>query len=78
MDSKLTLKLENAVIERAKEYAKSNKTSLSKLIERYLDSLTGKIDEETTPLVESLTGVVDLKNIDDKKEYIDYLVEKYK
>lgn len=78
MDSKLTLKLENAVIEKAKEYAKSHKISLSKLIERYLDSLTGKIEEEATPLVESLTGVVDLKNTNDKKEYINYLIEKYK
>ena len=78
MDSKLTLKLENTVIERAKEYAKSNKTSLSKLIERYLDSLTGKIEEESTPLIDSLTGVVDLKNLDYKKDYTDYLIEKYK
>ena len=78
MDAKLTLKLENTVIEKAKEYAKSNKTSLSRLIEHYLDSLTGKIEEESTPLIDSLTGVVDLKNADYKKDYSDYLMEKYK
>ena len=33
MDTKLTLKLDNAVIEQAKNYAKDKNTSLSKLIE---------------------------------------------
>jgi len=33
MDKKLTLSLNNAIIEQAKIYAKSNKTSLSRLIE---------------------------------------------
>lgn len=78
MDTKLTLKLESTVIEKAKEYAKSNKTSLSKLIEHYLYSLTNKIEEESSPLVDSLTGVIDLKNEDYKKDYANFLTEKYK
>ena len=40
MDTKLTLSLDKSVIEQAKDYAKSNKVSLSRLIESYLSSLT--------------------------------------
>ena len=58
MDKKLTLSLDQLVIEKAKKYAKSNRTSLSKMIEAYFDSLTtSNIDEEQikiTPLVDSL------------------------
>lgn len=79
MDSKLTLKLDAGVIQRAKRYAKERNMSLSKLIENYLNALTkgpsGKI--RISPLVESLTGVVQLEEHDDKKGYIDYLGDKY-
>ncbi len=81
MDTKLTLSLNKTIIEQAKTYAKSNKISLSKLIESYLATLTGKAKEEIeiTPLVKSLSGVI---NVDDKVnikgEYADYLIEKYK
>ncbi len=83
MDTKLTLRLNDNVIERAKNYAHSNKISLSKMIEAYLDSLTNQKDDtkkiSTTPLVESLTGVIDLpSNFDVKKEYRDYIEEKYR
>ena len=40
MDTKLTLKLNEDIIESAKEYAKAKKTSLSALIENYLQKLT--------------------------------------
>jgi len=40
MDKKLTLSLDKAIIEDAKNYAKSNNISLSKLIESYLTTLT--------------------------------------
>ncbi|PCI31111.1 MAG: hypothetical protein COB60_12715 [Flavobacteriaceae bacterium] len=81
MDSKLTLSLDKLIIEKAKAYAKSNKMSLSKMIENYLATLTsekkGKIN--ITPLVASISGVIDLKsNTDPKKEYTDFLIEKYK
>ena len=38
MDTKLTLRLNDNVIERAKIYARNHKISLSKMIESYLDS----------------------------------------
>ena len=83
METKLTLRLNDKVIERAKIYAKSHKISLSKLIESYLDSLTGEKDtrnkKSITPLVDSLSGVIELPpDFDYKKEYADYLTDKYK
>lgn len=83
MDTKLTLRLDDQVIERAKIYARTHKISLSKMIESYLDSVTKQNDKEKenqiTPLVKSLCGVIDLPgNYDYKKEYRDFLDEKYK
>ena len=83
METKLTLRLNDNVIERAKIYAKSHRISLSKMIESYLDSLTREKNKDRkvpiTPLVESLSGVIKLpSDFDYKKEYADYLTEKYK
>jgi hypothetical protein len=78
MDSKLTLKLEKEVIEKAKFYAKSQHTSLSRLIENYLMTITSEEDQESiTPLVKSLSGIIDLPE-DEKEDYSDYLTKKYK
>jgi hypothetical protein len=80
MNNKLTLKLDNQVIERAKTYARKKNTSLSKLIESYLELLTtsGKNDpEEVTPLVKSLSGIIKPSKIDHKKEYRKHLLKKY-
>jgi dsDNA-specific endonuclease/ATPase MutS2 len=80
MDTKLTIRLNENVIERAKIFAQNNNISLSKLIESYLDLVTRKKSEAIgiTPLVESLTGVIELpENYDYQKEYTDYLNKKY-
>ncbi len=79
MDTKLTLKLDISIIEQAKNYAKKKNTSLSKLIESYLGKLVEPNDaHKVTPLVKSLSGVVDLpKNFDVKKEYKKHIVNKY-
>ncbi len=81
MDKKLTLSLDTSIIENAKNYAKSNNISLSKLIESYLTTLTKKRQDtlKVTPLVESLSGVISIDNdIEVKDAYTDYLIEKYK
>jgi len=81
MDTKLTLKLEDGVIEKAKEYAKDRKTSLSKLVENYLQKITSDDvkKEKITPLVKSLSGILDLStDYNHKKDYTDYLINKYK
>lgn len=82
MDTKLTLRLDDNVIERAKEYARNQNISLSKLIESYLDFITKEKDNagkpSITPLVESLSGVIKLPaDFDYKKEYREYLEKKY-
>jgi len=81
MDTKLTLSIDKNVIEEAKEYAKSHKISLSRLIESYLSSLSNKKDREIeiTPLVKSLSGVIKLDDdFNYRESYTDYLIEKYK
>ena len=80
MNTKLTIKLDNDVISRAKKYAQIRKTSLSKMIESYLDSLTkpDSDDIEITPLVKSLSGVISLpEDYDYKKDRTEYLIKKY-
>lgn len=85
MDTKLTLKLDKFVIDKAKEYASSHKRSLSRMIESYLKSLIdkdspgSKDDIEISPFVKSMTtGVKIPADLDYKKAYGDYLSEKYK
>ena len=81
MDTKLTLKLNGQIIEQAKIYAKAKNTSLSGLIENYLQKLTDpkKKKENITPLVKSLSGVIKLTgDQSNKKDYADYLAKKYK
>ena len=81
MNTKLTLRLNSNVIQRAKNWAQKNKTSLSKMIESYLNSVTRQKSEdiEITPLIESLSGIIELpENYDHRKEYYDHISEKYK
>jgi len=81
MNTKLTLSLDRDIIEQAKEFAQSRHQSLSKLIEGYLQQLTGSKDMKSpvTPLVARLSGVLDAKKaVDHKREYTDYLADKYR
>ena len=82
MNTKLTLSMDKGVIETAKKYASKNNTSLSHLIENYLASITKpsqKSAEKISPLVKSLSGVLKPeKKQDRKKQYGDFLANKYK
>ena len=83
MDTKLTLKLNQEVIEKAKKYASDKKISLSRIIENYLSSLTSdkinKDEIEISSFVKSLsTGIKLPADFDYKKSVGDYLEEKYK
>ena len=80
MDTKLTLKLDKSIIDKAKEYAKGKNISLSKMIEKYLQALTNKRNKgvKISPLVDSLIGVIKLQEKDYKKDYTNYLSKKYK
>ncbi|MVN22327.1 DUF6364 family protein [Mucilaginibacter arboris] len=81
MNTKLTLTIEQAIIEKAKKYAKDKGRSLSDLIENYLKAITKDSGPETieiTPTVKllkgSFTGPADL---DYNKELSKRLSEKY-
>ncbi|MHA8092347.1 DUF6364 family protein [Aquirufa regiilacus] len=80
MDTKLTLKLDHDVIEKAKTFAKAKNTSLSKLIENYLRLLVDhERNSEVNTLVKSLSGVLHLtENFNHKSEYQKYITSKYK
>ena len=83
MDAKLTLKLDKSVIDNAKKYAASQQRSLSRMIESYLKSLTdnkGSNDDfEISAFVKSMASGVQMPvDFDYKKEYGEYLAEKYK
>ena len=81
MYTKLTLNLDKSVIEEAKAYAKSQKVSLSRLVESYLSSLVRKERDliAITPFVENLSGVISLdRDYDVKKDYSDHLAKKHK
>lgn len=79
MDSKLTLKLDQSVIAKAKIYAKAKKISVSKLIENYLHHITERPSdkkEEITPTVKSLSGIIKLpKNTIPKRNMLIFLPE---
>ncbi len=79
MDTKLTLKLNKSIIDRAKEYAKERNISLSKMIENYLSAVTDEkeIEIKVSPLVESLIGITKPSSDSDKKDYTNYLSDKY-
>ncbi len=81
MNTKLTLTIEQAIIERAKKYAKQKGRSLSDIIENYLKVITKETvvsDIEITPLAKSLRGSFRApKNFDYKKELEKGLSDKY-
>ena len=81
MNTKLTLKLDKAVIQKAKKFAKNNNISLSSLVEHYFESITkGEKSKEQnlTPTVKKLSGILKLNNKTKPEDLRDqYLREKY-
>ena len=81
--SKLTLSINQSIIDEAKVYAKSNGKSLSSIVEEYLKSLSKppKSEKSKSPhkLIMELKGSVKMpKEFSSYKELLqDALVEKY-
>jgi hypothetical protein len=73
MSSKLTLSVDQKIIEEAKKYAKLNGRSLSNIVEEYLKSLVAQKKErddfEMSPAIRSLYGSVKLSETDKDKDY---------
>lgn len=82
MNTKLTLTIEQTIIEKAKKYAKEKGRSLSDIIENYLKIITkeeSKADIEITPVTKSLRGSFRApKDFDYKKELSKGLSKKYR
>ena len=81
MDTKLTLKLKDDSISRAKKYVSSIGTSLSAIVEDFFDGLTLQQyseDFKYSPLVNELSGIIQLdENYDYEDAYASYLEHKY-
>jgi hypothetical protein len=77
--AKLTLSVDEGVVERAKQFAANNGTSVSRLVEQYLDSVSRPVDlSSLPPHLRSLVGIVKAPpDFDARKEYRDYLAKKY-
>ena len=83
MHTKLTLNVEEEIIQDAKKYAKKNRISLSKIVEKYLKNITTGLKEtsKTTKntVTHELSGII---NDTDKNVIKDakllYLKDKYK
>jgi hypothetical protein len=58
---KLTLRIDEEVIERAKSFSKAHDVSLSYLVGRYLDTLT-EPDQTLMPTVKRLKGTLSKDN----------------
>jgi hypothetical protein len=80
MQTKLTLRLEEALIQQAKNYAKENGKSLSKVVADYFKVLTEKTkvteNVKIAPVTSSLIGILD-SSILEKNDYKKYLEDKY-
>ena len=70
--SKLTLSIDAAIVAKAKRYAKSKRVSVSKLVERYLDSVSKSFQTPAdTPVLRSLRGSLKKANVRAHKRYLE-------
>lgn len=79
MQTKLTLRLDDELINRAKSYAKKKGKSVSQIVAGYFSLLNAEPENESadfTPLVRSLKGPLKGAKVG-KKNYHEYLEEKY-
>ncbi|MCD4791042.1 MAG: DUF6364 family protein [Bacteroidales bacterium] len=81
MNTKLTLTIEQTIIEKAKAYAKEKGRSLSDIIENYLKAITKEQPDseiKITPIVKSLKGAFKApSSFDYEKELTKGLKNKY-
>lgn len=81
MNTKLTLTIEQELIQKAKHYAKQKNRSLSDIIENYLKILTKEEKKESSklsPIVKSLKGSFKMPaDFDYKEELKSRLEQKY-
>lgn len=80
MNTKLTLRLESALIKQAKHYASLHGTSVSQMVEDYFSLLSKEVSEtrkKPLPLTQALRGVLKNSSIDEA-DYKAYLEKKHR
>jgi replicative DNA helicase len=80
MQTKLTLRLEDQLIEQAKSYAAQAGKSVSQIVADYFKLLTSRqsnTNSPSTPITQSLRGLLKESNLDEK-DYKKYLEEKHR
>lgn len=80
MNTKLTLRLERPLINRAKKEASRRGKSVSQMVSDYFNSLKDDTTNTQTPLspvTASLLGVIKGSKVDES-DYKDYLMEKHR
>jgi uncharacterized protein DUF6364 len=73
--TKLTLTVDEEAVRRAREYTARHNTSISRLVNRFLEGLAESEEEEYPPVLKRLIGI--LPESADETEYHDYIEEKY-
>lgn len=77
MQTKLTLRVDDSLIQLAKDYAKQNDKSLSQIVTDYFRALTeSKKLSENAPITQSLIGVLSDSKVDES-DYKKHLEDKY-
>jgi len=79
MKNKLTLRLDDSLIRRAKKYAKQHQTSVSQMVADYfalMETEQPAKDRSLPPITASLAGILKDKDIRED-DYKDYLEQKY-
>jgi len=82
MNTKLTLRLDNAVISKAKKTAKRRGVSLSRMVEDYFKSVVRQQEDKTkeSPVLSEVAGVLSNRRSAEQLTagYKKYLTEKYR
>ena len=81
MQTKLTLRLDSALIMRAKQHAEGRKQSLSKIVADYFRSFgkrTSPGQTELSPTVKALRGILKGVRVDEKRELHRYWEGRYR
>lgn len=83
MNKKLTLRLDESIIKRAKKYAKERGTSVSQLVANYFNALESEQSEQPDksnvtipPVTKSLVGILSDADLDEK-DYRAYIEKKH-
>ena len=83
MQTRLTLRMDAALIDQAKRYAEGHGISLSQLVADYFASFTlveqrqAAFEDELSPLTRSLVGILSASEFE-PSDYERYLQEKYR